>query len=171
MDSGIAAWLTPRSAVRAGIFFAAALLCTMMAAAQSNTPSSPPAQDKSSAQSQSNADNKPATSGKTDDSKKSDDSGVVKLKIVVVGANEKPVQNASVYVRFDESGGFLHKDKLAEMNFKTNEDGSVKTPEVPQGKILIQVIAKGWHTFGKWYDVEKNEETIQIKLEPPPHWY
>jgi hypothetical protein len=63
------------------------------------------------------------------------------------------------------------KDKLAELSFKTNEDGTVKVPAVPQGKILIQVIAKGWHTFGKWYDIDKAQDTIAIKLEAPPHWY
>jgi len=57
------------------------------------------------------------------------------------------------------------------MNFKTNLDGSVKVPEIPRGKILIQVIAKGWHTYGKWYEVETESETIQIKLEPPRRWY
>jgi len=89
----------------------------------------------------------------------------------VTGSDDKPVPNASVYVRFNEAGGFLHKDKLAEMNFKTNQDGSVKVPDVPQGKVLIQVVAKGWHTYGKWYDVDKDEITVSIKLEPPPHWY
>ena len=83
----------------------------------------------------------------------------------------KPVGNASVYVRFYANGGFLHHDKLDELDLKTNEDGTVKVPPIPQGKILVQVIAKGWHTFGKWYDVEKDEESIEIKLEPPPHWY
>jgi hypothetical protein len=47
----------------------------------------------------------------------------------------------------------------------------VKVPEIPQGRILIQVIAKGWHTYGKWYDVDTDEQTIQVKLDPPPHWY
>jgi len=171
MAIGMFEWLSPRSVARAGVFSTALFICAMMAAAQSSNPSTQPAQDKSSAQSPSNSGNKAASQSKPDDSKSSDDSGVVKLKITVVGANDKPVPNASVYVRFNESGGFLHKDKLAEMNFKTNEDGSVKVPDVPQGKILIQVIAKGWHTYGKWYDIEKEEETIQVKLEPPPHWY
>jgi hypothetical protein len=62
-------------------------------------------------------------------------------------------------------------DKLAELNFKTNQDGSAKVPEIPQGRIEIQVVAKGWHTFGQWYDVDTAEQTIQIKLAPPPHWY
>jgi len=89
----------------------------------------------------------------------------------VTDPNDKPVANASVYVRYNESGGLFHHDKLAELSFKTNQEGSLKVPEVPKGKLLIQVIAKGWHTFGKWYDVDKDDQTIAIKLEQPPHWY
>ena len=96
---------------------------------------------------------------------------MTKLRIHVLTDAGKPVPNASIYVRFNTEGGFLHHDKLAEMNLKTNQDGSVKVPEVPQGKILIQVIAPGWHTYGKWYDINKDEDTIEIKLVPPPHWY
>lgn len=94
-----------------------------------------------------------------------------KLKIHVVDPDGKPVGNASVYVRFYQSGGFLHHEKLAELDLKTNQDGSVKLPPVPRGKILIQVIAKGWHTFGRWYELKKAEQSIEIKLQPPPHWY
>lgn len=101
---------------------------------------------------------------------KSADATTTKLRIVVTG-NDKPVSNASVYVKYNEPGGLFHHDKLAEMSFRTNLDGSVKVPEVPRGKILIQVIAKGWHTYGKWYEIETESETIQIKLEPPPRWY
>jgi hypothetical protein len=109
---------------------------------------------------------------KTDkNGEKSAGGAMTKLKIHVWTDTDKPVANASVYVRFYTQGGILHHDKLAEMNFKTNQDGSVKVPEVPQGRILIQVIATGWHTYGKWYDVEKDEESIDIKLVPPPHWY
>jgi hypothetical protein len=94
-----------------------------------------------------------------------------KLHLRVLNDEGKPVGNASVYVRFNTNGGFLHHDKLAELDLKTNQDGTVKVPPIPQGKILIQVIAKGWHTFGKWYDIEQAEESIEIKLEAPPHWY
>jgi len=95
---------------------------------------------------------------------------VTKLRIRVT-ANDKPLGNATVYVRFNMPGGLLHRDKLAELDFKTNEDGSVKVPDVPRGKILIQVVAKGWHTYGKWYDIESEQESIDIKLVPPPKWY
>jgi len=90
---------------------------------------------------------------------------------VVTNYDGKPVGSASVYVRFNEAGGFLHKDKLAEMAFKTNDDGSVKVPEVPIGRVLIQVVGKGLHTYGKWYDIVKDQDAIEIKLERPPHWY
>lgn len=94
-----------------------------------------------------------------------------RLKIEISDPRGKPVAQASVYVRFNESGGLFHKDKLAEMDLKTNEDGSVKVPAIPQGKIMIQVIAKGWRTYGRWYDIQKPEDTVQIKLQSPPHWY
>ena len=111
-----------------------------------------------------------SSAGKKDKNPPSD-SPTTRLRIVVTDGNDKPVPNASVYVRFNESGGFLRHDKLAELNFKTNQDGGVKVPEIPQGKILIQVIAKGWHTYGKWYDIDKDAESITVKLEAPPHWY
>jgi hypothetical protein len=121
---------------------------------------------KSTTQSQPNSADKPSQK----DDQPSDDN-TTRLRIVVTNTQDKPVGNASVYVRFNQPGGFLHKDKLAELSFKTNEDGSVKVPAVPRGKILIQVIAKGLHTFGKWYDIEKDQDTIAIKLEAAPHWY
>lgn len=134
-----------------------ALCCGDLCRAQSSDSSSSHSQDQQ---------------GSTDkNSGKSAEPAMTKLKIRVTSDSDKPIANASVYVRFYESAGFLHKDKLAEMNFKTNQDGSVKVPEIPQGKILIQVIASGWHTYGKWYDVDKDEEAITIKLVPPPHWY
>lgn len=102
---------------------------------------------------------------------KSSDQTTTKLHIHVTGTTGKAVANASVYVRYNKPGGLLHKDKLAELDLKTNEEGSVKVPPVPQGNILVQVIAPGWHTFGKWYEINKDEDSIEIKLEPPTKWY
>jgi hypothetical protein len=150
-----------------GILLATALLSGGAILAQA----APSATDKSNAQSAAQNPSQPPSQTKDDKSKKSDDPPQTKLKIRVTATDDKPVANASVYVRFYESAGIFHHDKLSEMNFKTNEDGSVKIPDVPQGKILIQVVAKGWHTYGKWYEIEKDEETVLIKLEPPPHWY
>jgi hypothetical protein len=102
---------------------------------------------------------------------KGSDPDTTRLKIIVTNSDGKPVGNASVYLRFNEAGGFLHKDKLAEMSFKTNDDGTVKVPNVPVGKVLIQVVGKGIHTFGKWYDIAKDQDAIEIKLEKVTRWY
>jgi hypothetical protein len=127
---------------------------------QSSTPAQPPP-----------AQTQTPPPDKKDKDKKSSEPATIKLRIEVTGADGQPVGNASVYVRYNEPGGLFHKDKLAELNFKTNQDGSVKVTDVPQGKILIQVVAKGWHTYGKWYEFNTDTETVQIKLDPPPHWY
>jgi uncharacterized iron-regulated membrane protein len=108
---------------------------------------------------------------KSTDDTAADDPTVTKMKLLITNNQDKPVANASVYIRYNEPGGFLHKDHLSEMNFKTNDDGTVKIPEVPLGKVLIQVVAKGYHTYGKWYDIAKDPDPITIKLDPPPHWY
>jgi Carboxypeptidase regulatory-like domain len=150
-----------RSGCALAAFLAIGLLCVGPCSAQTSST------DKSGAQSQ--------VTQKDDKSNAKDDKSATphttRLKINVTNSEDKPVGNASVYVRFNEAGGFLHHDKLAELSFKTNEDGSVKVPAVPAGKILIQVIAKGLHTYGKWYDIEDETATIDIKLDPPPHWY
>jgi hypothetical protein len=113
-----------------------------------------------------------AQSNSSDKGDKSKDSGSTKIHIeVVAGDKDAPVANASVYVRFSEPGGFFHKQKKIEMNLKTSQEGTVKVPEIPRGKVLIQIVAPGWKTFGKWYTFEKDEETVKIKLEKPPHWY
>jgi hypothetical protein len=105
-------------------------------------------------------------------SKKPEERPSVKLTIQVRGSNGKPVADASVYVRYDVPGNLIRKDRLAELDLKTNGEGSARVPAVPQGKILIQVIAQGWHTYGKWYDVvDKDEDSIEINLEPPHRWY
>ncbi len=154
-----------RASVARIILLAICLVCVPAELAQTDNSAPPHTSDQSSAakQDQSNSADKPE--------QKPSDSATTKLRIIVTAGEGKPIGNASVYVRFNTSGGFLRHEKQVEMNFKTNQDGSVKVPEIPQGKVLIQVIAKGWHTYGEWYDVEKDEETIAIKLAPPPHWY
>jgi hypothetical protein len=112
---------------------------------------------------------KPSSKDQKDQS--SSEPATAKIRITVTDPNDKPVPNASVYVRYNVGGGMFHKDHLSELSFKTNQEGSLKVPEVPQGKVLIQVIAKGWHTYGKWYDIDKDEQSLTIKLEQPPHWY
>ena len=104
-------------------------------------------------------------------SKPDSGSNTVRLTIAVTGGDEKkPVDSASVYVKFVEAR-MLAKDKKIEMNLKTNVSGVCHSPEIPRGKVLIQVIAPGWKTFGEYYDVNQAEQTINIALSRPPKWY
>ena len=94
--------------------------------------------------------------------------GKIKLTIALTGGDsKKPVENASVYVKYPEGG----KGKLVEMNLKSNMEGLCHAPEIPQGKFLIQVVAPGWKTFGEWYESKKETETINIELVRPKRWY
>jgi hypothetical protein len=102
---------------------------------------------------------------------KATDSGVTKLRIeVTAGKDADPVDSASVYIKWSEDRK-LRKDKKVEQNWKTNKDGFLKVSDLPRGKILIQVIAPGWKTFGQWYDLDQEEQTIKIRLQKPPQWY
>jgi len=97
--------------------------------------------------------------------------GVTRLRIeVTAGEKGQPVENASVYVKFVQERS-LAKNKKFEMNVKTNHEGFAKVPEIPRGKLLIQVVAEGWKPFGRWYEVQEEEQTIKIRLEKPPRWY
>ena len=85
----------------------AAILATGLLApdacrAQTNQP------DQSSTQSQPGAADK---SSQKDDL--TSDTTTTRLRIRITNPEDKPVGNASVYVRFNEPGSFLHKDKLA----------------------------------------------------------
>ena len=95
----------------------------------------------------------------------------VRLTIVVTGGEEKkPIDSASVYVRYVEE----HKhgrDKKIEMNLKTNQSGLCHVPLIPPGRFLVQVIAEGWKTYGEYYDINQTEQTINITLARPPKWY
>ena len=110
---------------------------------------------------------------KNADSKANADSGAndARLTIVVTGGDEKkPVDSASVYIRYVEE--HKHgKDKKIEMNLKTNQSGVCHVPVIPRGKFVVQVIADGWKTYGEYYDVNQTDQTINITLVRPPKWY
>ncbi len=95
----------------------------------------------------------------------------VDLKIELLGGEKGiPVKNASVYVEYRQ-GRLLAGKKKYKYGVKTNQEGVASIREIPKGKVLIQVVAEGWKTFGKVYDIEEDEATIQIRLQRPKKWY
>ena len=94
-----------------------------------------------------------------------------RLKIQVTGGEKNvPVADASVYLKYEEAR-VLRKDKKYALNVKTNREGNAHIPDVPLGKVLIQIVAPGWKTFGQYYEITDPTATISIHLDRPPKWY
>lgn len=86
------------------------------------------------------------------------------------GDKEVPVENASVYLKYVEERK-LFKDKKKELNVKTNREGVAHIPDAPMGKVLIQIVAEGWKTYGRWVDITESKQVIKVHLDRPPKWY
>lgn len=58
------------------------------------------------------------------------------------------------------------------MELKTNDDGKAMIDVLPTGsKVLLQVFAKGYQTFGGDYSIDKANISLEIKLNRPGHQY
>jgi Carboxypeptidase regulatory-like domain len=94
------------------------------------------------------------------------------LTIHVTNDNSKPIGNASVIVKFKHG---LNPVKLSKIQtsweLRTSQEGIAKIPSIPKGKVLVQVIAKNYQTFGDTFDVTEDDHTIEIKLNPPQAQY
>jgi len=98
---------------------------------------------------------------------------MTKLNVVVKTQSGKPIDRAAVVVRFVEGHSVVKLGKTIRTTFemRTNQEGEVKIPSIPQGKIRIQVIAKGYQTFGQIFDITDDEKTVDIALNPPQQQY
>jgi hypothetical protein len=101
------------------------------------------------------------------------DPPMTKLRIEVKTLSGQPVERAGVIVRFVQGRSIAKFGKKIRTNWetRTNMEGVAKIPPIPQGKILIQVSAAGYQTFGQPFDVAEEEKTIEIKLNPPQPQY
>lgn len=91
------------------------------------------------------------------------------ITVEVKNLDGKPVERASVIVRFAEGRSIKKFGKKTVLNWelRTNQIGVAKIPAIPQGKILVQVIAKGYQTYGDTIEINEPERTIEVKLKPP----
>lgn len=88
--------------------------------------------------------------------------------VVLKDTNGKPVRNASVILHPVEEDGSQGKGGL---QLKTDPEGKASTPGVPFGKVRIQVLARGFQTFGEDFDINQEQQEITIKLKPPAEQY
>jgi hypothetical protein len=101
------------------------------------------------------------------------DPPMTKLRIEVRNPGDKPVDRAGVIVRFVEGRSIVKFGKRIRTHWelRTNQEGVVTIPPIPQGKILIQVIAKGYQTFGEYIEVNEEEKTVPVNLKSPQPQY
>ena len=101
------------------------------------------------------------------------DPPVTTLRIEVKTLAGTPVDRASVIVRFLGARDYLKLGRKIRTSWetRTNMDGVARIPSLPQGKLLIQVIAKGYQTFGQQYEISEPDKTLEIKLNPPQPQY
>lgn len=92
------------------------------------------------------------------------DSVAVLNMVVIREASGKPVKNAEVVIHILDKEGRVKQEGL---ELKTHEDGKADAPGIPFGKVRVQVIAKGYRTFGEDYEVSQPKMDITIKLQKP----
>ena len=86
---------------------------------------------------------------------------------ILKDVNGKPIENAAVI--FHPMQG--EKDE-GNMELKTNEDGKTVIDVLPiGGTVRLQVIAKGFQTFGDDYKVDKADMAIEIRMKRPGEQY
>ncbi len=91
-----------------------------------------------------------------------------RVRVQVLDAEKgTPVPRAAVTLKFIRGKKMFVKKVRAEWDVKTDSHGSVELPEIPSGKVRVQVFAKGYRTFGDDFDVSGDEQTITVKLVRP----
>ena len=102
---------------------------------------------------------------------------MVKLVIQVKTQSGRAVDRAEVVVTFIETRTVyntiakLGKNVRTSYDLRSNQEGEAKIPAIPQGKIRILVNAKGYQTYGEVLDINEEQKTVEVKLNPPQPQY
>src|SRR5512140_3504627 len=89
------------------------------------------------------------------------------LSIQVTDPKGRPVPRASITLTFVSGKKMLVKKVKSEWSTKTNRDGVADLPDMPVGKIHLQVIASGYKTIGEDFELTAPEMKHAVKLERP----
>jgi Carboxypeptidase regulatory-like domain len=89
---------------------------------------------------------------------------VTSLRIEVTSGDPAvPVEGADVYVKAEAP------DTTFQQAVRTNSRGLANLPGVPRGTVLVQVTAPGCETYGHRFELTKEKEIKQVKLERSPN--
>jgi hypothetical protein len=99
---------------------------------------------------------------------------MTEIRVEVKDPNGKPVDRASVILDFLTSHHQVFKLGRREpkhWEVRTNLDGLAHFPPIPQGTIRVQVIAKGFQTYGQNVDIDDEQKTLKVVVSPPQKQY
>jgi hypothetical protein len=88
--------------------------------------------------------------------------------VVLKDANGKPIRSASVVMHAVDDKG---RQEKGDLELKTDLEGKASYEGVPYGKMRIQVLARGFQTFGADYEIDKPSIDISIRLRRPEGQY
>lgn len=88
-----------------------------------------------------------------------------KIEVTVLrDTDQKPIENAAVI--------FHTLNDPGNMELKSNEDGKAIIDVLPIGEtVRLQIIAKGYKTFGQDYKIDKDQMAIEIHMVRPKGQY
>jgi Carboxypeptidase regulatory-like domain len=92
------------------------------------------------------------------------------VTVVVTDAQtSQPINQARLTVEFIEPGdpSKLKRSKKLSYSAKTNPQGHYKFPSLPKGNIRLIVTAERHQTFSKVFELEKEDQVIEVKLKKP----
>lgn len=82
--------------------------------------------------------------------------------------NGKPVRNASVVLHAVNKKGVQEKGGL---ELKADPEGKAGMDDLPYGTWRVQVLARGFQTFGQDYEINQPTQEIVVKLKRPQSQY
>jgi hypothetical protein len=99
---------------------------------------------------------------------------LTRLQIHVTNERGKPVDRATVIVKFVQgrsANALLLKKTRLSWELKSSQEGIARIPGIPKGKVLIQINAKNYQTFGDTFDIDEDERVVDIVLKDPQSQY
>ena len=101
------------------------------------------------------------------------DTPMTKITVQVTTPGGRPIDRAEVVVNFIQGRSIVKFGKTVRTSYdlRTNQEGEARIPAIPQGKIRILVSAKGYQTFGQVLEINEEEKTVEVKLNPPQPQY
>jgi len=85
-----------------------------------------------------------------------------KITVEVRNPEGEPVDRAAVIIKRMKGNKVQRSFEL-----RTSQQGTAPLPPLESGTFLVQIIAKGYQTFGDKYVISEPERTLQIQLTAP----